>query len=161
MELISIHPLIFYFLLLMMAVFAFGFCWIVWLWWKEKKLDVLLFIDKSNRWSMVRDKLTGMSSYSYRQKKYMLADNASILNSKGKSLFVFSENKPAPLVLKYNESKWLSSDSIMSILNNDLIQKLVKTGDSIKDGLILFGAIGGMIAGIASIVIMLKQFGVL
>lgn len=143
-----------------MVTFASLFIWILWEYWKIYIRDTLIFIDKSNRWDIVKDKIRGLTSYTYRQKKYLLADNCSLLNKKGKSLFVFSENKPAPMKLGYNESKWLTSESIMSILNNDLIQKLVKTSDSFKDSLILFGAIGGMIAGIASVVIMLKQFGV-
>ncbi len=160
MEAITLHPLIFYFLLFLMIVFAVGFIWILWEYWKIFIKDTLIFIDKSNRWSMVKDKISGLNSYTHNQKKYMLADNCSLLNKKGKSLFIFSENKPVPLKLSYNDNKWLTSESIMSILNNDLIQKLVKTSDSFKDGLILLGAIGGFIAGIASIVILLKQFGV-
>jgi hypothetical protein len=143
-----------------MTAFAVGFIWILWEYWKLFIKDTLIFIDKSNRWSIVKDNVRGMTSYSHLQKKYLLADNCSLLNKKGKSLFIFSENKPAPLKLRYNASTWLTSESIMSILNNDLIQKLVKTSDSFKDSLIMFGAIGGFIAGIASVVILLKQFGV-
>lgn len=157
---IALHPILFYFLLFLMVLFASGFLWILWEYWKILRKDTLIFIDKSNRWNEIKDNVRGMTSYTYLQKKYMLADNCSLLNKKGKSLFIFSENKPAPLKLGYNESKWLTSESIMSILNNDLIQKLVKTSDAFKDSLILFGAIGGLIAGIASIVILLKQFGV-
>lgn len=157
---ISLHPFLFYFLLFLMIVFAVGFLWILWKYWKLFIKDTLIFIDKSNRFNIVKDNVRGMTSYTYLEKKYLLADDCSLLNKKGKSLFVFSENKPAPMKLTYNNSKWLTSESIMSILNNDLIQKLVKTSDSLKDGLILFGAIGGLIAGIASVVILLKQFGV-
>ena len=127
---------------------------------KIRKKDVLVFIDKSNRFNLVYDSVRGINSYTYNEKKYLLADDCSLLNNKGKSLFVFSENKPAPLKLTYNKSAWLTSESIMSILNNDLIQKLVRTTDAFKDSLILFGAIGGMIAGISSVVILLKVFGV-
>lgn len=157
---ISLHPLIFYFLLFLMVIFAAGFIWILWEYWKIYIRDTLIFIDKSNRWEVVKDKIRGLTSYTHNQKKYLLADNCSLLNKKGKSLFIFSENKPAPMKISYNESKWLTSESIMSILNNTLIQKLVKTSDSLKDNFILIGAVGGMIAGIASIVILLKQFGV-
>ena len=157
---INLHPILFYFLLFLMTAFAAGFIWILWEYWKLFIKDTLIFIDKSNRFNIVKDDVRGMNSYTYNEKKYMLADNCSLLNKKGKSLFVFSENKPAPLKLSYNESTWLTSESLMSILNNDLIQKLVKTSDSFKDGLIMFGAIGGLIAGTASVVILLKQFGV-
>ncbi len=158
---ITLHPIIFYFLLFLLLLFAAGFIWILLRYYKIFKKDMIIFIDKSNRWSAVYDSVAGKTSYTHLQKKYLLADDCSMLNNKGKSLFVFSENKPAPLKLGYNESKWLTSESLMSILNNDLIQKLVRTTDSLKDGLIMFGAIGGLIAGISSIVIMLKQFGVI
>lgn len=144
----------------MFIIFAAAFVWIVTEYFKIFKKDVVIFIDKSNRWKMLYDSVAGKTEFSYKEKKYLLADNCSLLNHKGKSLFIFSENKPAPLKLEYNKSTWLTSESIMSILNNDLIQKLVRTSDAFKDTLILFGAIGGMIAGISSIVIMLKQFGV-
>lgn len=160
MEPISLHPILFYFLLFLMTIFAAGFIWILWEYWKIFIKDTIIFIDKSNRWVEIKENVRGMNSYTHLNKKYLLADNCSLLNKKGKSLFIFSENKPAPMKLSYNESTWLTSESIMSILNNDLIQKLVKTSDALRDGFILFGAVGGMIAGIASIVILLKQFGV-
>ncbi len=157
---IALHPIIFYFLLFFVVGFMSLCVWLILILQSYKKFDVMIFIDKSNRWSMVRAKLSELSSYEHKDKKYLLADDSSLVNEKGKSLFVFSENKPAPMKLEYNDSKWLSSESIMSIINNDLIQKLVQTSNSLKDSLILFGAIGGMIAGIASVIIMLRQFGV-
>lgn len=157
---ITLHPIIFYFLLFMMSVLAVAFVYILIEYMKIHKKDTIILIDKSNRWKEIKDNVGGLTSYTHEEKKYLLADNCSLLNKKGKSLFIFSENKPAPLKLSYNESKWLTSESMMSILNNDLIQKLVSTTNDFKDGLIMFGAIGGMIAGIASVVVMLKQFGV-
>lgn len=77
------------------------------------------------------------------------------------SLYIYSEGKPQPLIIDYNTSKWLSSDSMMSVINNKLIQKLVQPSNKALDSLMLFGALGGILAGISSALILLKTFGVL
>ena len=76
-------------------------------------------------------------------------------------MHIFSEGKPTPLTVKYNKLEWLSSESMMAIINNKLIQKLVQPSNTLVDNLILFGSIGGMIAGISSILILLKTFQVI
>ncbi len=135
--------------------------WFVLRWWKSLKFDYLIFIDKANRWKIVRDILGSSSIYTKDNRKYVISDDTGLLNKKGRSLYIFSEGKPQGLKFGYNTSSWLSSDSLMSVINNKLIQKLVQTSDAFSDKLILFGAIGGMIAGIASVLILLKQFGVI
>ena len=158
---IAVHPIIFYSLLGMMILLMMVIFYIIIKWWQTKIADYMIFIDKSNRWSMVRDTLKDTDTYSFKNKKYFLTNESGLLTSRGKALYVFSENKPQPMKLEYNNAKWLTSDSMMSIINNKLIQKLVRTEDPFFDKLILFGAIGGLIAGMASILILLKQFGVL
>ncbi len=156
----TLHPIIFYFLLFFMLCLAIFLVYFMIKYFNQFKMDTIILIDKSNRWSMIKEYLSELSKFKHKGKEYLLAEDSSLVNKKGKALFVFSENKPAPLKLEYNHSKWLTSESIMSILNNDLIQKLVRTTGSLADQLILYGAIGGMIAGISSVVILLKVFEV-
>lgn len=158
---IILNPFLFYFFIAVMLFlsaialfFAKEYC-------KQFTHDLIIFLDKSNRWFFVREKLLGINKYKHHGKEYLLMENCGVVNTKGKALYMFSENKPQPMKLEYNNSKWVTSDSMMSILNNELIQKLVNPSNSLKDSLILFGAIGGIIAGIASVLIMLKQFGVI
>lgn len=156
---IALHPIIFYLFLFILVLFMGGFTWVLWLYLKLLFMDCIIFIDKSNRWLMIRDKLKDSSTYSYGGKKYIIGEG--ILNKRGKALHIFSENKPNALDIKYNTAKWLSSESLMSVINNKLIQQLVRTSDTFTDKLILFGALGGILAGISSAIILLKQFGVI
>ena len=161
MDPIILHPIIFYFLIGMEVLFMGVIFWIFFKWYKASKFDYAIFIDKSNRWSIVRDMLGNSSTYVYDKCKYILDDKVGLLNRKGKSLYIFSKGKPQGMKIEYNGAKWLSSESMMAVINNKLIQKLVQTQDSFIDKLLLFGAIGGMLAGIASTLILLKQFGVI
>lgn len=159
MKPIVIHPIIFYLFLFMMFTIFCAFLWFVWAFIKRYVRDTLIFLEKTNRWKIIYDKIGSNPFYTYKNKKYVT--NEGILNRKGRALFVFSEGKPNPMEVKYNNTKWLSSDSLMSIINNKLVQQLVKTSDDFKDKLIMFGAIGGILACIASILILLKTFGVM
>ena len=156
---IILHPVIFYSFLSFSVILAAGCVFFMWKWLQKYFMDLIIFIDQSDRWKMVFDKIGSKSMYENEGKKYVLGD--AILNRKGKALYIFSNNKPAPLSISYNKAKWLNSESLMAVINNKLVQQLVKTTDNFKDSLILFGAIGGMIAGLASVLILLKQFGVL
>ena len=156
---IQIHPILFYFFLgfaVLMSGLAVYFLYLI---ISNIIKDTIIFIDQSDRWYMIKDKIGNSALYTYNNKKYALGE--AILNRRGKALYIFSVNKPSPMSISYNKAKWLSSESLMSVINNKLVQQLVKTTDSLKDSLLLFGAIGGMIAGIASVIILLKTFGVI
>ena len=127
---------------------------------KRRTSDMILFIDESNRWSAKYDKLDN-TSYNDNEKKYFLKSDCSLLNNKGKKLFIFSKNKPQPMKLKYNSNEWLDSDALMASINNELIKMMVNPKNPVKDMVILLGAVGGMIAGISTVLILLKQFGVI
>lgn len=122
-------------------------------------LDCVIFIDKNDRWTMHFTKLYG-ETLKMNEKIYYLQEKAGIVNRRGKALFIFSEGQPQPLHISYNKTNWLDSDSLMAVINNKLVQQIVKPTDSFKDNLILFGAIGGILAGMASLLILLIQLGV-
>jgi hypothetical protein len=130
-------------------------------WYKRYISDTLVFIDPSNRFEIVKDKITSKTTYNYKNKKYFLTDKSSLLNRKGRSLYIFSQNKPAPMQVSYNNASWISSETLLTMINNDLIRQFAKTKGSIEDAILMLGAIGGMIAGIASVIILLKTFGVI
>lgn len=122
--------------------------------------DIMIIIDKNNRWRLIYTKFTG-DKKEIDNKVYFLTENHGILNRKGKALFIFSENRPNPLQLGYNSAKWLTGESLMGIINNKLAQQIVKPKDNFKDILYLYGSIGGLIAGLASVIILLIQLGVI
>lgn len=123
--------------------------------------DRLIIIDKNNRWNITYINLKGKDQVKIKNKAYFLKEEAGLLNNKGKALYVFSENKPTPLSLNYSKIEWLDSESLMGVINNKLVQQIVRPTDAFKDSLMLFGAIGGMIAGLSSVFLLLQQLGVI
>ena len=153
-----------FFIYFALFIFVMMICLLLMIFFKFIKLtstDKLIFIDKANRWNMLHVNLKNLDDYSYKNSMYFLTDKGSMTNKKGKALYVFSEGKPEPMVISYNKNEWVTSESLMAIINNKLIQKLVQTSDSFKDTLLLWGSIGGIMAGIASVLILLKQFGII
>ncbi len=130
-------------------------------WWAEKSGDRIVIIDKNNRWNIMSFFLKGQKQFKYKDVSYNILDNVALLNKKGKVLLVYSEGKPTPLKIGYNENKWLDSESLKSILSNTIIQKILSPSNKTMDIIILMGALGGIIAGIASLLILLKTFGLL
>ena len=129
--------------------------------WKKKKLDRVILIDKNNRWREYYDKLFSKSAITIDNKKYFLVEDCGLVNEKGKSLYIFSENKASPLKIKYNDSQWIDAKSLLGMINNDLIQKMVRPTSPAVEQLLMIGAIGGIIAGLSSVVILLIQMGVI
>lgn len=127
---------------------------------REKK-DMVIIIDNADRWALHYEKLKDMDKLKLGDEVYFLGDKNAKLSAKGRALYIFSKGKPAPLHISYNKAEWLDSKSLMSAINNELIKMMVKPAESFKDQLMLFGALGGILAGIASVLILLKQFGVI
>lgn len=159
MDPISLHPIIFYSLFLFITILA-GMCIFFFVqYYNTISKDLIIFLDNSNRWRHIWDNIKETASYKNKSKSYIVGKG--ILNRRGKGLYIYSDNKPNPMNIEYNSTKWLSSESLMAVINNNLIQKLVQPADAFKDKLLLFGAIGGIVAGLASVVVLLKTTGVL
>lgn len=125
------------------------------------KKDYIIFIDKDNRFSIERDFLSNKDTYKKGNKEYQLIQNSSLLNRKGRSLTIFSVNKPTPMKLEYNKHGWLSAESLKALINNKQISQIVKPKEEFKDIIIILGAIGGMIAGLSATIVLLMQTGVI
>ena len=123
------------------------------------KKDQLLLIDRNNRFRFVRQNLQGKKKLTLNNSSYYLAEDCGLLNKKGKVLYVFGEGKPQPLKIDYNKSKWLDGTTLLSMINNDLVQMMVKP-KSANDSIMLLGAIGGIVAGLSGVFILLIQLGV-
>lgn len=152
------------FILLIVSILIFvgAIIYFLYIWWGLRKKDYVILIDKNNRWKLKRIALFDKTDISVSGKTYNLIAECGLLNTKGKVLYIFSENKPSPLKLTYNRQEWLSSETIMNLINNKYIQLLMKaTQTGIKDMLLIYGAIGGILAGCSSILILLKTFGVI
>ena len=95
----------------------------------------------------------------FAKKTYINVKESALLSDKGKALLIYSDNNPMPLKIKYNTAEWLSSETLMETINNELIKLMVQLQDKIKDIFLIIGAIGGLIAGIASVIILLRTYG--
>jgi len=133
--------------------------WLLTRYIKRYTNDRIIIIDKNNRWSEHFTKIKGQIQEKIKNKSYILSEDCGLLNRRGKALYFFAENKPQPLDLKYSKAEWLDSESLMAVINNKLVQQIIKPVDTFKDTLMLFGAIGGLIAGLSSIIILLNQMG--
>lgn len=156
---VILHPFVFYFLLGGELLFMGTACYFCILWAKRYWSDAVLMVDKSNRWEIIYTSLKDKVSYFHLNKSYPLVK--SLLNRRGKALFVFSEDNPAGMDISYNKGKWLDAESLKTAVNNDLIKKLIKPSSSLFDFLIICGAIGGIIAGLAATIHLLIATGVI
>ncbi len=145
--------------LLAMALLSFIACMvIIGLWLKDKNSDKIIIIDSNNRWRLYSTKLFGKNKFMLKEKAYFLSEDSSLLSEKGKALFIFSENKPHPLKLTYNKSSWLDSESLKNLINNNLLQMLLKANKR-ESFIVIIGAIGGIIAGLASVITLIIVSG--
>lgn len=147
--------LIFIFILLGCIVFLF-----VQLLIKGKKDSIIMF-DKNMRWKQFFLDLKGHEAFEYKDGYYPLQQDLGSLNSKGKVLYIFNEGKPTPLKLTSNDTKWWDAKTLQALIHNKMAQQIVKPTDKFVDMLIIMGAIGGIIAGLSSAVILLIQLGVI
>jgi hypothetical protein len=126
-----------------------------------KNQDIQIFLTREERFELNFTQLFGNKTFIYDGDKYNVVEKCSKLNKRGKSLNIYSKGKPQPYQLNYNDSKWLDNKSINSILNNELIPKLLQPNSSWRDILIIITCICSIIACILLIVIALKEFGVI
>lgn len=129
-------------------------------WLKKFFSDKIMILDKTNRWKMHYKNTYGAESINIGKKKYFLKGTPP-LNKLGRAFFVFSENKPMPLELNYNKAGWLSAETLKDVINNKIVQQIVKPTERIVEILLILGAIGGVIAGLASVVNLLISTGVI
>lgn len=148
------------FITFFMLVLA-GWVWTFAYYWLKSNQDKIIFIDKNNRWSDYSVNLKGMKEIKVGTKSYILSDNASLPNVKGKILYIFSENNPMPLKIEHKKAEWLDSDTLMSVINNEIVQDLVKPTNPVKDMIFLLGGIGGIIAGLSCVILLLIETGVI
>ena len=134
---------------------------IIYLRWTENNTDKIIFFDKNMRWSMEARNVKYMDVLEKNKKTYFLTENFGHLNNKGKSLYIFNENNAQPLKIVEHKSEWLSPESLKGVINNKLVQLMLKPSDKFVDTLLILGACGGMVAGLASGVILLIQLGVI
>lgn len=157
---ILLHPFIFWFLFVSSFLFLGIALYYIWIYYSEKWFkDYVILISSSNRFRIVRMELKNKSILNYENKKYYLKEDCALLNSSGKLIYVFSENKPTPLKISYNKVEWLTSDTLMASINNELIKLMVKPKEKLLDILIIIGSIASIICCFICIFIVAKIFG--
>lgn len=123
------------------------------------KKDILIFLEESDRFRIVYDDLRGVDVYKTGKSSYI--NKKPRLNSRGKALQIWTENKPQPSVIEHNKLEWLSADALTAVINNEIIKRLVELSSKLKDTLLLLGSISGIIGAMASITVLLIQLGVI
>lgn len=130
-----------------------------------KNADIQVFITKENRFELnfteISSKNKTQKQFEYDGDKYFVFPKCMLLNNKGKSFSIYSKGKPQPREINYNESKWLDNQSINSILNNELIPKLLQPNIGWRDILLIIVTITSIGAFLIVIFIALKIFGVI
>lgn len=133
-------------------------------WWKLKKAynkDFDIFIDKSNRYEIVESEDSSATKTTHQKGTYFRVPECSVSNKKGKILYMYSLGKPNPMELKYNNSKWIDSESTRHIFNNDMIQKMISQKDALKDSLFYVVVLCCVINTLLTAAMALKIFGVI
>ena len=158
---IAIHPIIFYlFVFCMLMIFAYSIA-ISWMHFSKSFKDVVLFIDAQNRWDLRYVNLKGTEEIAYQGGTYVVKGNfVPPLNKSGKALFKFSVNNPQPETLAHSPAKEIDSKTIMSIINNKLVQILMSLQSSFV-AMQWIMLIASCVGAIASSLVALKAFGVI
>lgn len=147
------------FLFLFLAVIGFALFFLG-KWFSRYRTDLILMIDKNNRFSLIPTDLRYRNDITIRNCKYFLHPKAGLVSKSGKALYILAENKTAPLQVNYDKAEWIDAKSLMSMINNEVIKLLTKTTSGL-DSFLMLGAIAAMIAAIAGILTALKVLGVL
>ena len=148
----------------MFPLLTFTTVYLIIFWWKLKKAlnkDFDIYIDKSNRYELVESTDSSATKTTHKKGTYFRVPECSVSNKKGKVLYMYSLGKPNPMSLRYNNSKWLDSESTRHIFNNDMIQKMISQKDAMKDNLFYLVVLCSVISTLLTAVIALKLFEVI
>lgn len=127
----------------------------------EGRDDFIIMLSKVGRWRLIRMMVRSSSIFKLNTGSYTVEEKTAIPDHKGRILLVYSEGKPEPMHLEYSKSEWLTSDALTTTLDNELLKRMVQLPMAAKDILMLIGAIAACLALIASVINLLKTFGVL
>ena len=127
--------------------------------------DRVILVNKDNSLSFYTVNTKNKTFIVIDKKTYPL-DSEAVHTTKGKlfwkKTYVFNENSSKPRKLTYIKDVQLSAESITKVMNDDAIQRLSKK--AIDPGLqmmLILGAIGGLLASVASIVLLLRDLGII
>lgn len=152
--------LIIFDLALIVAMLALSAVWVM-KWLNRFFSDRLLLIDKDGRWKEYFRKFYGNETTRIGRQTYSLTPEAGLLNSWGRSLYIFFENNPTPLKIKGHKADWISSETLTAVMNNDIVRDIVTPKTPMDKLMMILAGIGGTIAGLASLVNLLIAIGVI
>ena len=122
--------------------------------------DIIIFVDKQDRWALKYVNAKGLDEIHHDEATYFVKGAKPPLSSGGKALFIFSEGNPNPKSLAHSEAKDIDGKTIMSIVNNKIMQVLM----SLQGGFMsmqYITVIASCISALASVLVALKMFGVI
>lgn len=145
---------------IILALFGF-LLYFFWYLEKIKKYDMIIIFDEFMRWRLVLKNLKDQNKVYLGKNVYEINQKCSYLDKKGRSLNIFFHNKTNPLYIGPNGTEWLTADSISAIMNNDIIQGIVKPPENILDRYFWLIVFIGVFLTIAVSVIAMKIFNVI
>lgn len=160
MQPIQLHPILFYFFIVMLF-FVFTYAVMIsWFYFSKWFKDVVLFIDAQNRWNLMYFKSRDADEIEYLGGSYVTKGISPPLSKGGKALYMFSVGNPKPIQVLHKDAEQISSQTISSIINNKLVQVLMSLQSSFMNlQYIMLGA--SVVSAICSVFIILKVYGVI
>lgn len=126
-------------------------------WWQ----DIIIFLDAQNRFSLKYANVGKSEEINHNDGKYITKSVEPVpLNKSGRALFIYSENNPEPMILKHKSAATMDSKTIMSIVNNKLIQMLMSLQSSFMT-LQYMITICSVISAVAGVFVALKVYGII
>jgi hypothetical protein len=145
-----------FFLLMSILVLFFLFKWLKVTRWS----DIHVVVKGDNRASVEYTNFRGEMLKDERNKQVYHTPYEAALNfGKGKQLFIHTWNQPQPLKISANRTTWLNSDTLMSVMNNEIIKFILRIQEKLEM-IAYITMIAACISAAAGIMIALKVFNV-
>ena len=131
--------------------------------------DTLIFVNKDNTIDVItriikkEERIAGKIE---RGKHDYLMEPAGVTNTKKfpqwRKIFVWDEGIPTPRQILYRKDAWFGTETVQKILNDTRIKQMTKDPiDPQTKMFIILGAAGGILAALASAVVLLIELGII
>ena len=123
--------------------------------------DKVIFVRKDEGIDLFTVNLKKKTHVIIEEGVYPLSGKAVKFTSKGHRIVAFDEgNYLAPRILEHKSDKWLDSKTAWKVMNDEHIKKLMTVETPVKDIMMYIGIAGSIVAGIASVISVLIQLGI-
>ncbi len=124
--------------------------------------DRVYFFDKNGRWKEVITKVRDEKPVIYKDMEYIRTEKSGNLSSRGKLLLMYDENNPKPKIpINYKGSDTVSAKTLKDIIDSRHVEQIAHPSNRFIDTMLLLGAIGGILAAISSVIVLLITLGII